>query len=58
MTGAIQGQIACLSEEMMGEMFDLEATINKLKAEEARLKEVVTKDAETGFMESAAKFRL
>jgi hypothetical protein len=56
--GAIQGQVNCLSDEEMEKMFDLEATIAKLKEEEVRLQQLIQNDPDDKFREVTQKFRL
>jgi hypothetical protein len=42
----------------MGEMFDLEVTMRKLKEKLAKLQTIVQNDEEANFMDAASKFRI
>jgi len=56
--GVIQGKMTLLPDERLAAMFDLEATVRRLKDEEENLSILSKVDLEATLMESASKFRI
>jgi hypothetical protein len=57
-TGTIQGQVTVLNDDQLSKMFELEATLKRLKEDEKQMEEVVKEDPEEEFKEATGRFKI